>query len=225
MRTSSANLALRDPAMAALLAGATLAGSDMGADFGEDFGDEGDEWAGEFGVDAPAPPMSPQAIAASVPHAELVKTYATHHAGKRKAARRELILDPNKGSSLKIEGYDFSINFAIVLGAGGATAFSVVRQPAVKIRCERFEVNAPSYGFVTLTTIQVSNVNALVGGLADAGRYSQVGVGTRLSLPTIEPYTPVTVSGNYTGFVPPGFAIGQAYTLSFGFLGPARVAG
>lgn len=223
MRTTSANLALRDPAMAALMG--RMSG-DFGADFGDDYGDAGDEWAGEFGVDAaPAPPMSPQAIAATVPHAELVKTYATHHAGKRKAARRELILDPNKGSSLKIEGYDFSINFAIVLGAGGATAFSVVRQPAVKIRCERFEVNAPSYGFVTLTTIQVSNVNALVGGLADAGRYAQVGVGTRLSLPTIEPYTPVTVSGNYTGFVPPGFAIGQAYTLSFGFLGPARVAG
>lgn len=214
---------MRDPAMAALLAGGALAS--MGADFGEDFGDEGDEWAGEFGVDAAPAPQTAAAIAATVPHSELVKTYHAHRTRMSRAAKRELILDPNKGSSLKIEGYDFSINFAIVLGGAGATAFSVVRQPAVKIRCERFEVNAPSYGFVTLSSVQVSNVNGLVGGLADAFRYTAQAVGTRLSLPTIEPYTPVTVSGNYTGFVPPGFAIGQAYTLSFGFLGPARVAG
>jgi hypothetical protein len=86
-------------------------------------------------------------------------------------------------------------------------------------------MNAPSPNFVLLTGLFVANVNVLVGGTEDAFTYSAVAQGVILDLPTLEPANRATASGSYTGLVPPGFAIGFAFTFIVTFQGPSSIAG
>jgi hypothetical protein len=46
-----------------------------------------------------------------------------------------------------------------------------------------------------------------------------------LDLPTLQPANRITVTGNYTGFVPPGFANNFAFTFIMTFQGPSTIAG
>ena len=71
----------------------------------------------------------------------------------------------------------------------------------------------------------VANVNAFVGDLEDAFTYSALAQGVALDLPTLEPANRLTVSGNYTGFIPPGFATGFSYTFVATVQGPSTIAG
>jgi hypothetical protein len=216
-------LAMRDPALAALMGVVAMSGSDFGhdssygsdfgAEFGDDFGTEfGTDFGDEFGADAPAGrPTEAQAMA----------LWNKHHKQAAHTQRRERLLEPNKGSAVKVERYSFSINQAIVLGV--ASALTLTGQPDTSIRPQRVIMNAPSPGFVTVSEIKVANVSVTVGVTEDAFGYSAIAVGSHLDMPTLSPSNKATVLGNYTGFVPPGFVGGAAYLFVASFQGPASI--
>lgn len=241
MRPTSRNLAMRDPALAALMGAVGDVGSDFGAPVG--FGAEGlqpefwesQSWAPqyEFGVDAPRP-APPAVHPAALAHAhgahgaghpdyhQMLALWHRHHAMRAHTGRREMLLEPNKGSAVKIERYSFSINTTIVLGTVGAP-LTLTGQPDVNIRPQRVIMNAPSPGFAIIDEIKVANVSVTVGVQEDAFNYSALAQNSHLDMPTLSPANRATVLGEMTGFVPSGFTGGLNYLFVTSFQGPASV--
>lgn len=243
MRPNSKNLALRDPALAAfcgILTGAdfgVLPSSDanFGAEFGDDYGGE-DDYGAEFGDDwgtedadmaaafgaAPSPRPSPvRQVFPAKRGGPVTAAAAAKWAAQSRTAARARLLEPNKGSAVKIERYSFSINQDITLGV--PVALNMSSQPDTTIRPQRVSMNAPSPGFATVTEIKVANLSVTVGGIGDAFEYNANGVGQSLDMPTLSPASRASVRGNYTGFTPPGFVPASAYLFVASFKGPASI--
>ena len=198
---SNANqLALRDAAYAALV------GVETGSDFGADIGDD---MHGDFGAE----PSPQQALA----------MWRKRRA--RKPSGRRAVLTPNAGSEDKIMRYAFTISPAVLPVIGVASAVNATGNPRVTIRPKRLAINVPCPGLLSLTTIDIGNVNALVGGGAmDAFACNANSIGSAFDLPTVTPAYPVTIIANWTAIVPAGYAAG-AFGLSYTFFGPAEMVG
>lgn len=242
-RPNANDLAMRDQALAALMG--ALPGQNFGADpldgqapFGIDFGAHHHHhhpaMGADFGFGALAPNlamhplqfwMPPQAPAAppANAHPALVQAWQSQQVQDAHTQGREVLLNPNRFSRTKVERYSFSMTAALVLGT--ASAISITLQPNTTIRPQRVVMNAPAPNFVTLTSLQIANVNVFVGGTEDAWTYSVGAMGVMLDLPTLEPAYRATAGGNYTGYTPPGFAVNFAYTFVITFQGPAAMAG
>ena len=136
---------------------------------------------------------------------------------------RALLLDPNRYSTLKVQGYSFSLNQPLVIGT--ASAIFQTLQPNSKIRPKRMIANVPSPGMVTLSSVQVANVNVLIGGSDDAFNYTPNSFGLENEFPTLDTSTRATMAGGYTGYAPTGFAPGFPYVFVLTFQGPAALAG
>lgn len=207
MNPNARKLALRDSALAALV------GAETGADFGIEFGDDysgGADYGIDFGADAPVgAPVNPTALVRSAQ----MQAHVTQ--------RRLNLIEPNKDSKVKIERYSFALNATLTLGA--ASAINMSGNPDTHLRPQRVMMNAPSPGFATISEIKVANVSATSGGSHDAFDFSPVAVGSHLDLPTLSPANRAQVLGNYTGFVPPGFVGGAAFTFVASFKGPALI--
>lgn len=254
MRPSARQLAMRDPALASLFgiledtrpqtSAPAARDASFGNDFGRDgFGNEYYGYGGDFGAEAPALPAAAMTVPVSHPahplhpsqHANTMAVLHEHHQGKARTAHREMLLDPNKGSSTKVERYSFSISTGTDTGGnaltfGGFTpgtsqTFSASNQPSVTIRPQRFVSNAPAAGVFLYSTLQVANVNALVGDVEDGYNFASTAVGVHLDLPTMSPANKVTVGGSMQTYTPPGVSSGQTYTLVSSFSGPATIAG
>jgi hypothetical protein len=207
-------IALRDPALAAIMGGLPDDfGHESGDDFGIDFGQ--DDWGYEFGADAGA------AMTAMPTKTEALQAWKSHTQQRMMTARRASILEPNKGSAVKIERYGFAVNSTLVLGV--ASAITASNNPDTNIRPQRVTTNAPVPMFATLSQLSVANVNVLVGGIFDAFDFNANGVEQHLDLPTLTPANRATVSGNYLGTVPPGMVGGTSVTFAVSFKGPASV--
>lgn len=227
MRPNAKKLAMRDPAMAALM-GIVAMGTDFGSErsepssfngeFGSDFGDDDfegddDDWGAEFGAAIVKAKPTPTKVA---------QVWQKHAAGQALAQRRNMLLEPNKGSAIKVERYTFNLDQAIALGT--SATLSLNGQPDTTIRPQRVTMNAPCMGFASIGTIKVANVNVTVGsGSEDAYNYNANGVGQSLDMPTLSPSNRATVTGNYNGFIPPGYVSGFAYLFSVSFKGPAAI--
>lgn len=219
----------RDPARAAMVG---ALGSDFGHDsssFGGDYdfsgddddddfsGDDDDDdmgydFAGEFGRRRPKKrPMRSTAM-------------AKWQEMKMKTATRAAMLAPNKGSEIDVERYVFTVSENITLGT--AVAFTTLTgSPDTRIRPQRVTMNAPTQMYAFISGIRVANVNVTVGaGIEDAFNYNANGVGQSLDMPTLRPSNRATITGNYTGFVPPGFVGGTATTFTASFRGPSTLA-
>lgn len=235
-RPNSSQLSLRDPALAAVLGVIALKGSNFGgeSDFGADFGDdddygEDDDYGAEFegdddyGADFGAAARKPVKVKRPQNQQQLVSLWKNHHAKKAMSKRREMLLEPNKGSAVKIEKYTFTLSQAITLGT--AAAFTTLTgQPDTSIRPQRLTCNAPAPMFAFLQEIKVANVSVSVGsGLEDAYNYNANGVGQSLDMPTLSPANRATILGSYTGFVPPGFVGGTSVYFSASMKGPASI--
>jgi hypothetical protein len=140
-----------------------------------------------------------------------------------RTAQRESLLHPNKGSRTDIERYDFSLNQTPNLVLGTASTIAMSTQPAVTVRPQRCTFNAPSFGFVQISSILSANVNGLVGGSLDAGAYSATAFGVHLDLPTLSPANKLSVNGSYSGLVPPGFPLAFSFPFTVSFQCPATV--
>lgn len=238
MRAPTASLlARRDPAALSILGvvasnfGSTFAGEfdgEFGDDYGDDVGDDvgftaGDiaaEIGAEFGDDVGAAVARKVARRAGNPQA--LAAWNKAKVEKARTQRRAAILNPNRGSQVKVERYAFSISTAIVIGTGAGIA--ITGQPDTSIRPQRVTMNAPSPMFVFINEIKVANVSVTVGsGSEDAFNYGPNGVGQSLDMPTLTPANRATVLGTYSGYVPPGFAAGMATQFCVTFKGPASV--
>jgi hypothetical protein len=239
-------------ALLGLIPGADFGGEslalDAGADFGADFGyndfspvgvdmdpsmgaDFGSfEWAGEqalaaYGADfgAARAPAAPPSAAQFLAMQKTISTLQAQMKAKAaKTAQRGSLLEPNKGSNVKIERYSFGLSQALVVGT--AAAIVLAGNPSVDIRPQRICTNVPGPNYVFLTLIQVANVVVTVGtGVEDASDYANVAVATMLDLPTLSTQTPARVTGNYFGFVPASYVVGSATFFTTSFKGWANV--
>lgn len=232
-RPTAQQLTFRDPALASLLLGAVaLSATNFGgdSDFGGEFGDDDDmgdddDYGAEFGDDDYGADFGKAAVKVKRPanQAQLVALWKNHHMKKARTSQREMKLEPNKGSAVKIEKYSFTLSQAITLGT--AVAFTTLTgQPDTSIRPQRLTCNAPAPMFAFLQEIKVANVSVSVGsGLEDAYNYNANGVGQSLDMPTLSPANRATILGSYTGFVPPGFVGGTAVYFSASMKGPASI--
>ncbi len=231
MKPTARQLSMRDPALAALLgvfATGNFGGEAREASFGSEFGDEfGDDFGGnDFGYDpnihgdgfgadfgaAPAPtPAQAMALVRQAQAAQAV------------TQRRAQLLRPNAGSKINVERYAFAVNQTLTLGT--TVALDMSGQPDTTIRPQRVTMNAPAPGFATITDIKVANVSVLVGGTDDAYNYNANGVGQTMDMPTLDPANRARVSGNYSGFVPPGYVVAGSYIFVCSFKGPSKVVG
>lgn len=232
-------LAMRDPAEAALmgaLPGSHFAGegsarmgaaSTFGAEMGGTFGDESPYGAevgmhgmgafGAFGAAAPGGAIAPHQPS----QAQLMAMWHHHNARHQHTQRRMHILHPNQGSEVQVTRYVFTLTQLFVLGT--PQAFNVARFPTTAFRPQRLVTNVPSPGFVQLDSMQIANVNAFVGGSDDAFTYSAGAQGVTIDLPTMQPNTPATMTGSYSGLTPPPFTIANPFNFIMSFQGPAEV--
>lgn len=224
-KPTAGDLAMRDPARAALMG--ALPGVNFGSDtFGGEFsgdpfgafaGISGDEYSGDpFGDD----PFGDD-VGAEPPKAALVAAWKARTAMRRHTVKRKMILQPNAMSQDKIERYSFSLSQTLTIGT--AVALAMTNTPSTKIRPQRAVFNAPSVGFCTLDRIEIGNVNSLVGSSEDAFTYGPQSQGVFLDLPTMETSTRASVSGNYTGLAPVPLSAPNLYLFVATFQGPAEL--
>lgn len=248
MSKNANELAMRDPALAALMG---VTGSDFGADalmssdpvllsgvdadFGVDFGD--DQYDGgfaavdmgvdfgadiSFGQDAPAaaPAMAAAAAHGATPQGRAI--IAQHVQKQQHRNSRAMLLEPNKYSDLKVERYTFAINSTITaLGTAGTLGGS--NSPDVNFRPQRVTSNVVSPAMVFISDGRVANVSFTVGGSIDAWQWNANAVGQHLDVPTLTPANKATFSGNYTGLVPSPLSGTGSYQFALSFTGPASI--
>lgn len=223
---TSRTLAMRDPALAALMGALGAPGSDFGferpraraavpAQFGDEYG---------FGSDVPGTPGFGFGADAEVGAEHHRRAMAHHHAKRaHHTDKRRLMLNPNMYSESKIERYTFSVNYPLVLGTPDGIDASL--QPDTSIRPQRVIMNAPQPGMITVAEIKVANVSVTVGDQEDAFTYSALAQGVVLDMPTLSPSNRAKVLGTYTGYIPPGFTSGFAFLFIATFQGPSSLAG
>ena len=158
-------------------------------------------------------PVPPPAVAA--------QRWAKHVSDQERTQERLELLEPNKGSRVKVERYAFAVNATLTLGT--ASAIDAQGNPDVNIRPQRLSINAPVAGFCTISDIKVANVSVTVGGTQDAFDYNANGVGQTLDMPTLTPANRARVLGNYTGLTPTGYTVASTFTLCISFKGPASI--
>ena len=230
MQPNSQQLARRDLALASRLGIIANNGTNFGSEatfageFAADFG--GSDYSGEFsadpfgadftfGVDAvPAnavvKPTPQQAVGAF--HALRAKTVNKN--------KRLSILHPNMGSDVQVERYTMPLSQAIVMGT--AIALNLSGNPDVTFRPQILMANSPTPMFATLTIIKVANTSITIGsGSEDAWFYNANAVDRELDMPTLSPANRVTILGNYTGYVPPGFPAALGVLFCCSLRGPA----
>lgn len=237
-------MAKRDPAMAALMG--AIPGYDFGYSepsqqsyqapapafqYGAQFGDDqygyGEDVGygygyGADGFGATAAVARRQHPGHPAPRPQLVRPLA--HPASTEA--RTFLLDPNRGSTVKVERYSFSFSPAATIDLGTVSAIaSFTQQPSASIKGQRLIMNAPVLGMVLVNTLQIANVNVFIGTTEDAGNYNNVSQGVHLDLPRLDPQNRATCSGNYTGVLPPGYTAGFDYTFIVTLQGPATLAG
>lgn len=200
MRPTARNLALRDPALAAAI------GAIDGADFGVEFGtDYGVEFGVEFGADAPTQ-----------------ENMAAAWANQQRTKQRELLLEPNKGSSAKIQRYTFGVTQNLTLST--AATISARGNPETNLRPQRVTANVPCPAFASLSSIKVANVGVIVGGEIDAFDLAAQAQDAALDVPTLTPANAVNVSGLYSGLLPDGgYVTATAFKFAISFKGPASM--
>ncbi len=233
---NSKQLALRDPARAALLG--VIIGTDFGAppqaftpgDDDDDYGsygfgdDAGDEYG--FGAAAKHHRAAAQGVSAKPHPAAVAKVWHEHHARKAHASSRLMRLDPNLGSDIKIEKYVMTMSQAFVLGTGGAFDTNLAQSPSTDFRPKILTFNVPTPGLAYMTSIAAANVLGSIGtGSEDCYSYNANAWGRDLDLPTLTPSNKLIIGGSFGTFVPPGYVNGASFTLSVSVKGPANLAG
>lgn len=166
----------------------------------------------------PSHPAHPQHAAHAAHHWELANPSST--------TSRSLLLDPNRDSTIKVERYSFSFSPTANLVLGNASNIpTFTQQPSTSIKGQRVVMNAPVAGFVLVSSLQIANVNVMIGGTEDAFTYSAGAQGVMLDLPRLDPQNRATSAGAYTGVLPPGYTQGNSFQFIITLQGPSTLAG
>jgi hypothetical protein len=239
-------------ALLGTLAGASGAKGNFGADYGYQAqfgGGYSPQFGNDWGADAAAlaPPAPPPVIPhpAAMAHAGhgghgrpnphdprhhhmLMQAWEYQHGRHQHTSRRVALLNPNEHSDVKIEAYVFSLNpsqfsAGTALQWGSLNGWTAFKNPQVAFRAERVFVNVNTPGLVYINTLQAANVNAQIGGIADAFSFSPLAMGSKISLPTLPPQNTMQVTGTWTNIVPVPFNNEAVFTLAIDFEGWATV--
>jgi hypothetical protein len=180
----------------------------------------------------PMPPMSPMS--------PLLKRM-------NRTEERELLLEPNKFSEVKIEKY--ALGFEFVLNLGSPCLLKGTISPDVHFRCSLFQANVPCSNFARVTDFYVANVGCICVGGARGSSAADVSVdpaGTEMKTvycepggaidlwnfrepvalidtPTAAPANKFTFNGVYDGNIPDGYKKGDTFRLSVMLAGYASI--
>lgn len=226
----------RDPALAVLMGAISGVGFGYGnaapaprraprapgVGFGDDYGFGEPDYGDDYGFGKAKHPAHPSHPKASHHHAAA----HAHIQASHSTEARSLLLDPNRGSTVKVERYSFSFSptTALVLGTASNQG-TYTQQPSASIKGQRVVMNAPAENFVFVQGLQIANVNVIIGGQEDAVTYSGKSQGVVLDLPRLDPQNRATASSSYTGSLPPGFTAGANFIFVVTLQGPATLAG
>lgn len=248
MNPNASKLALRDPAMAAVMG--LIASSNFGSeivydascddafapgddwDYGSEFGDDDDDdFAGEFGSefgddDFGALKKRTAIKGRGIPKptkSQALQMWNNQMAKRAKQNSRAALLEPNRGLGKKVERYNFQVSDTFVFGTA-KTFTALTARPTVDFRPQVLFMNAPTPMFAFVSAVLVANVNTFVGqGEEDAFDYNALGWGKEMDMPTLSPAIPFTVNARYTGFTPPGFVLATTNTFSVSAKGWASI--
>jgi len=172
-------------------------------------------------------PMHPGMTHPAYRHHAIHAAHMAHHwMNPASTASRSLLLDPNRDSIVKVERYSFSFSPTQNLVLGTASNIpTFTQQPSTSIKGQRVVMNAPVPGFVLVSSLQIANVNVLVGGTEDAFTYSAGAQGVMLDLPRLDPQNRATSAGAYTGVLPSGYTQGNSFQFIITLQGPSTLAG
>jgi len=142
------------------------------------------------------------------------------------ATRKERLLHVDDDAKIEIEAYVFSLNpsqFACgkCLVFGETNAWTAYKNPQVTFLPEHLVVNVDVPGLVYLHTIQGTNINAEIGGTADAYTFSSL-VKRKVPLSfldVVHPQNTMQLSGTWSTKIPPGAEPGSSFTLALDFQG------
>lgn len=109
---------------------------------------------------------------------------------------RALLLEPNKGSDLKVEIYEFGLSKKVVLGR--PRTFSMRNSPDVNFRISKLVANVTQPGMFYLRDFRVSNISTIIGGSVDAYNLKDL----QYDYPTLTPANTVSACVEYTGLIP-----------------------
>jgi hypothetical protein len=240
---NSSKLALRDPAMAALMGAIAVNGADFGADgdFGDEMGDFGDEAAAEVAAEMAADygdevgaavqaaltgrGRGRAALARTPANPAAIGAWNKMRAVQARSSARGALLDPNRGSTIKVEEYELPMSEAIVIGTA-QTFVGLSTTPQTTFKPEALVCNAPMPGFAFIQDIKAANVSASVSNfLTDAYNYNAQATRSKIALPKLLPQTTVSITGQYTGAIPPGVLAGSASFFTATLYGPSTLAG
>jgi len=234
---SARTLSQRDPAMAALMGGIANNGADFGADFGydtrTDFGNDiAADIAAEFGdevAQAVTTSLARRAGGGAVENHPVVRQ--AHHTMRRiqemqmHTHHRAMLLDPNKYSTIKVEEYELPMHQVITIGTL-ATFTDLSTTPQTEFKPTALVCNAPIPGFAFIQDIKAANVSASVSNfVTDAYNYNANATRSRIHLPRLLPQTTVSITGQYTGAIPPGVLAGTSSYFTATLYGPSTLAG
>jgi hypothetical protein len=137
-------------------------------------------------------------------------------------ARRELILDPNRGQVLKLARYSCTLSRTFTLGK--PCALSMKNSPASTIRVKRVVTNVLHANFVMMCLFVTANVAVTLGDVEDAVTYAPFS-NVRVDWATMSPMNEFAFSGYYTGLCPAPYMLNNDFTFTISLFGPAHLAG
>lgn len=144
---------------------------------------------------------------------------------REKTRERELLLNPNRDSEIKVENYEFPLSQAIVIGTA-IELDALEACPQCAFKSTHLVCNAPSTNFVFIRDIRASNVGCSISeSLSDAYFYHARANQPALCMPTLSQKNRVKIDAFYTGYIPPGYVAGTQTFFSATFFGYATLAG
>ena len=149
-----------------------------------------------------------------------------------RTAERRLLVNPNYGSTIKVEHYELALSEDVVIGTK-----HVFENLSGCPKIEQFKptslvINVPCVFFAYITKIQGANVSvSLSENACDAYTFNALATRSHLHLPTMYAVNELTVRGYYTGLVPiltgngdsPIIAEGETVTITATFFGPSTI--
>ena len=184
------------------------------------------------GVDFGHPPFPPGYSPFPTPF-DLRGAIDKHANDKKATEEREKILDPNRGSSTKVERYTFPLTTHKLIPSK-EERFEVRGQPTVTFRPQQLLINIPKAGILFVEYILIANVNVMIGTslplrpddpledhLEDAFSY-HLDNNHPLDLPTMSPANTCKIGFRYTGDVLPS-SMNVPHLLTTTFRGPATI--